>query len=72
MRRDASVAEVRRYVDGLNVNLLNRWFMMLTFRCMLIKRAYPLAEIRRMAAEAGWAEPRIEASAIGFEAWMTK
>jgi ubiquinone/menaquinone biosynthesis C-methylase UbiE len=72
MRRDASLEEIRRYVDGLGVNRLNRWFMMLTFRGMLIKRAYPLEEIRRMALEAGWTEPRIESSPLGFSAWTTK
>jgi ubiquinone/menaquinone biosynthesis C-methylase UbiE len=72
MRRDASMAEVKRYVQGLGVSRLNRWFMMFVFRNMLIKRAYPLAEIRRMSVEAGWAEPRIDSAAMGFEAWMTK
>jgi hypothetical protein len=56
----------------LGVNWLNRWFMMLVFRFMLIKRAYPLEEIRRMAVEAGWGEPRIDPSPLGFEAWMTR
>jgi hypothetical protein len=72
MRRDVSVAEVRRYVDGLGVNWLSRCFMMLTFRGMLIKRAYPLEEIRHMAVAAGWTDPRIESSPLGFEAWMKK
>ena len=72
MRRDVSMAAVKDYVDGLGVGLLNRWFMMFAFRTMLIKRAYPLEEIRRMAIDAGWAAPRIEATPIGFEAWMTK
>jgi ubiquinone/menaquinone biosynthesis C-methylase UbiE len=72
MRLDAPMAEVKRYVEGLGVSRLNRWFMMFVFRNMLIKRAYPLQEIRRMAQEAGWAEPRIDPSPMGFEAWMTK
>jgi len=72
MRRDASIEGVRNYVDGLGVGLLNRWFMMLTFRTMLIKRAYPLEEIGRMAIEAGWSAPRMEATPVGFEAWLTK
>ena len=71
MRRDVKVEELKRYVDGLGVNLLNRWFMMVIFRGMLIKRAYRLEEIRRMAIEAGWVEPRIDSSPIGFEAWLT-
>ena len=72
MRRDVSIAEIKRYVNSLGVNFLNRWFMMFVFRFMLIKRAYPVDEIRRMAHEAGWIEPKIEITAVGFEAWMTK
>jgi ubiquinone/menaquinone biosynthesis C-methylase UbiE len=72
MRRDVPVIELKRYVDGLGVSRLNRWFMMFAFRSMLIKRAYPLEEIHRMATEAGWVKPRIEISPVGFEAWMTK
>jgi ubiquinone/menaquinone biosynthesis C-methylase UbiE len=72
MRRDVSVPELKRYVNGLGVSLLNRWIMMLIFRSMLIKRAYPIEEIRRMIADAGWTEPRIDVTPMGFEAWMTK
>ena len=72
MRRDTSLSEIKRYVDGLGVSRLNRWFMMFVFRNMLIKRAYLLEEIRRMALEAGWAEPRLETAPLGFEAWLTR
>jgi ubiquinone/menaquinone biosynthesis C-methylase UbiE len=72
MRRDVNLDELRQYVHNLGVNMVNRWFMMLVFRFMLIRRAYPIDEIRRMAKQAGWAEPRIESSPVGFEAWMTK
>jgi hypothetical protein len=59
-------------VESLGVSLLNRWFMMLTFRCMLLKRAYRADEIRRMAQQAGWLGAKIELAPVGFEAWMTK
>jgi ubiquinone/menaquinone biosynthesis C-methylase UbiE len=72
MRRDASMTEVKQYVEGLGVNRLNRWFMLFVFRNMLIKRAYPLEEFRRMAIDAGWVQPRIDTSRMGFEAWLTK
>jgi ubiquinone/menaquinone biosynthesis C-methylase UbiE len=42
MRRDVSVAAVKDYVGGLDVGRLNRWFMLLVFHTMLIRRAYPL------------------------------
>lgn len=72
MRRDASVEEIRSYVNSLDVSRINRWVMMLTFRGMLIKRAYPLEEIRRMALEAGWADVCIETASMGFSASTTK
>jgi len=76
MRRDASTAEVQSYVDGLGVNWWNQKFMMLTFKHMLIKRAYPIAEIRTMIREAGWGgegvDTRLELSPMGFEAWMRR
>lgn len=72
MRRDVSLPQLRRYVDGLGVSWLNRVFMMAVFRAMLIKRAYPIEEIRRMTAQAGWTDPRIDLSPLGFEAWTKK
>ncbi len=72
LRRDVSSAEIKRYADGLGVNLLNRLLIRLTFKTTLIKRAYELDEMRRMAVEAGWTDPRIDGSELGFEAWLKK
>jgi ubiquinone/menaquinone biosynthesis C-methylase UbiE len=72
LRRDASLSEIRRFVDTLGVGPLNRAVMMATFRWMLLKRAYTVDQIRRMAAEAGWTQVRIEVQTIGFEAWMRR
>jgi ubiquinone/menaquinone biosynthesis C-methylase UbiE len=72
MRRDVSIEELQKYVDGLGVSWFNRKFMMLTFRGMLIKRAYPLEEIRRMATEAGWVDVQIDTTPVGFAARVTK
>jgi ubiquinone/menaquinone biosynthesis C-methylase UbiE len=72
LRRDASTAEIGRYIDGLGVSWPNRVFMRFAFRAMLLKRAYPLEEMRRMTVEAGWTEPRIDSAPVGFEAWLKK
>ena len=64
--------EIKRYVNSLGVSLLEPVVHDGVFRGMLIRRAYPLEEIRRMALEAGWTEPRIETSPLGFEAWLTR
>lgn len=72
LRRDVPMEEIRKYVNGLGAGWLNAVFMRFTFRNMLIKRAYRMEEMDRMAREAGWAEPRIDASPLGFEAWLKK
>jgi ubiquinone/menaquinone biosynthesis C-methylase UbiE len=72
MRRDASVEDLREYTNGLGGSRLNRWFVMFIFRFMLIKRAYPVEEIRQMAMAAGWGDPQIRTSSTGFEALMVK
>ena len=72
MRRDVPVSEIRNYVNGLGVSWLNRQFMKLIFRHTLIPRAYPLDEVNRMVAEAGWTNPHIETAPLGFRAWMKK
>lgn len=72
LRRDVQMSEIKRYVNATDLSLINRWFISFTFRNMLIKRAYLLDEMRRMTAEAGWTDLRLEAELIGFEAWMKK
>jgi len=72
MRRDISLAEVRQYVKAQDVSIINRWFMMFVFRHMLIKRAYTLEAMRKMALDAGWVAPRVELAPFGFEAWLTR
>lgn len=42
----------------------------MTFRRMLMKRAYWIEDIRRMMAAAGWQDLRPEVTPIGFEAWI--
>jgi len=72
LRRDVSSAEINRYADGLGVNLLNRLLIRFTFKTTLIRRAYMLEEMRCMTIKAGWMDPRIESSGLGFEAWLQK
>jgi len=72
LRRDVSGAEIKDYADGLGVSLLNALLIRLTFKTTLIKRAYMVEEMRDMAVKAGWNDPRIESSGMGFEAWLKK
>jgi len=72
MYREVSMQEVRKHVEGMHLSLRDRVLTTLIFRFFLIPRAYPLAVIREMTAQAHWAGVTIDAGPIGFEAWMKK
>ena len=40
LRKDVSMRDIDRYVDGLGVGFVSRWFTSFTFRFMLLRRAY--------------------------------
>ena len=72
LRRDVSMEEIQRHVGDMGLTWWNRMITNLTFKHVLIKRAYPLEEIRRMTKDAGWSNLQINATEVGFEAWVTK
>ena len=70
LRRDTPMAAIRRYVDGMGLNLWNRWITILTFRFMLLKRAYIAREMEEMMSAAGLQKREIRINDIGMEAWF--
>jgi ubiquinone/menaquinone biosynthesis C-methylase UbiE len=67
MRRDASMDEINRYVDRLGVPWLDRIATKLIFRHMLLPRAWPVAEMRRMLAAVPFRWADVTTEAIGME-----
>ena len=72
LRRDVSMAEINKYVDGLGPRWMSRLFTKLTFRFMLIKRAYTQQEFETMLRQVPFASTRIDANAIGMEVWFER
>jgi ubiquinone/menaquinone biosynthesis C-methylase UbiE len=72
LRRDVSMRDINRYVDGLHLTLLSRWFTSFTFRFMLLRRAYTVESMQQLIAPIGFAKTRIEANDIGMEVWLEK
>ena len=72
LRRDVSMTEIQQHVGEMGLSWWNRVITNLTFKHVLIKRAYPLDEIRRMAKDAGWKNLQINVIEVGFEALVTK
>jgi len=72
LRRDVSPRAVNQYIDKMGVGFLNGLAMKLTFRFMLIKRAYTKAEFQEFAAQTPFPRYEINEGPIGFEVWFHK
>jgi ubiquinone/menaquinone biosynthesis C-methylase UbiE len=72
LRRDAPREHVNRAVDEMKLGAVNSAVTKLTFRWMLLKRAYTKEEFRKMIAEAGFGEAEIREELTGLEIEMTK
>jgi ubiquinone/menaquinone biosynthesis C-methylase UbiE len=72
LRKDAPPDAIRAAVKGMGLNRINAWLTRLTFRCMLLKRAYTVEDMRRMAAETPFGGCEIACDLIGMEVVFTK
>jgi ubiquinone/menaquinone biosynthesis C-methylase UbiE len=72
LRRDTPKEEIDAYVDNMHAGMVNSAFMKLTFRAMLLKRAYTREEFERFIAESGFASYFIREENVGFEITLVK
>jgi ubiquinone/menaquinone biosynthesis C-methylase UbiE len=72
LRRDVSPRSTDEYVDRMKMTLFRRWMTKLTFRFMLLKRAYTRDELDKMLAQTRFTKTKIQDSDLGFELWLTK
>ena len=72
LRRDASMESISEAVEGMNVNALNAFITKLTFRYMLLKRAYTRCEFEEMISHTKFSSVRIEENLIGLEILLSK
>jgi ubiquinone/menaquinone biosynthesis C-methylase UbiE len=72
LRRDASMTEIKRHVDGMQLGFWNRLFISQAFRFMLLKRAYTKQELEKMFAGLGFRKAEVRPDDIGMEAWFEK
>ena len=72
LRRDVPMAEIERYVHGLDLGFWSRLFTTLTFRFMLLKRAYTAQELEKMLTPVGFTKVEVRAAPLGMEAWFQK
>lgn len=72
LRRDTPMQEIRRYVNGMGLSTINRWITLLTFRLLLLKRAYTRQEFEQMLAKIPFRKAEVRDTPIGVEVWFEK
>ena len=72
LRRDASRDDIGKHVDTLGLSWISRLMTNLTFRFMLLKRAYTRAEFEQFFAKAKLRPAEIRESAIALDMWLEK
>ena len=72
LRKDAPRKSISQYVDGMKVNALNAAFMKLTFRFMLLKRAYTKSDFEKFLSRVDFGRVEIRESLTGLEIELQK
>jgi ubiquinone/menaquinone biosynthesis C-methylase UbiE len=72
LRRDTPMSAIREYVNGSDISRINRWLTLLTFRFMLLRRAYTRPEIERMMTQVPFRRAEVHDNSIGMEIWFEK
>jgi ubiquinone/menaquinone biosynthesis C-methylase UbiE len=72
LKKNASMEEVNREVNGMGLTAANRFLTKLTFRFFLLHTAYTRPQFECMLAQASFSSVNIREEGIGFEISMTK
>jgi ubiquinone/menaquinone biosynthesis C-methylase UbiE len=72
LRRDAPRESINRAVDDFHLGVVNSMITKLTFRFMLLKRAYTKREFEQMLAHTKFARVEIKEDLIGLELSLDK
>ena len=72
LRRDTSREEIKREVEGMGLGSINEAMVKWTFKQMLLKSAYSIADMESMIAQTPFGKGRINVSGVGFQIWLQK
>jgi ubiquinone/menaquinone biosynthesis C-methylase UbiE len=72
LRRDAPMETINEAVNGMKLTKINGTITKLTFRFMLLKRAYTKADFENMIAQTNFRDVDIRENLIGLEILLSK
>ena len=67
LRKDAPQRDIDAYVEKMNVGRVNAAFIKLTFRLVLLKRAYTREDFQCFIAKSGFSKSEIADAPMGFD-----
>lgn len=72
LRRDAPMSAINEGVANMHLGFFSELSTRLTFRFMLLKRAYTKAEFEELISETQFPGARVAESGIGLDIWLQK
>ena len=72
LRKDAPQESINQAVNDMKLGAVNGILTKLTFRFMLLKRAYTKSEFERMISQTKFSSSKIEGNLMGFEILLSK
>jgi ubiquinone/menaquinone biosynthesis C-methylase UbiE len=72
LRRDAPLESINQEVARMGLGFLDAWSTRLTFRFMLLRRAYTRSDFEQLLSKTEFHTDRIEETGIGMEVWLQK
>ena len=72
LRKDAPQESINQAVNDMKLGAVNGILTKLTFRFMLLKRAYTKSEFERMISQTKFSAGKIEENLMGFEILLSK
>jgi ubiquinone/menaquinone biosynthesis C-methylase UbiE len=72
LRKNASIEDIDSYIKGVDVGWLNSLIYRLTFRYLLLPRAYSRESFTAMASSSSFGDADIQESGIGLEVTLRK
>jgi ubiquinone/menaquinone biosynthesis C-methylase UbiE len=72
LRKDATLQDIAAEVRNMNLSALNAWITRFTFKHGLLRAAYTVEQLRRMAGESRFGRHEITSRGIGLELRLLK
>jgi ubiquinone/menaquinone biosynthesis C-methylase UbiE len=72
LRKDASMKDINSEVEKMRLSACNAFVTRLTFRFLLLKRAYTIDDLERMAKASSFQRWEIKSDGVGFEMRLFK